>query len=120
MSTVITPEQAAQERMERIRQAEARNVGRDNAEKAIVGAIASLAVKYNALAELASIEDISIPSLLELANEKGVTTSDLQGTMTLVQIYVLQLQAVTGGTWAECWDGLKSRFAAWLLEINGA
>lgn len=91
---------------------------RDNAEKAIVGAIASLAVKYNALEDLANIGDVSIPALLALANEKGVTPADLQNTMSLVQIYVLQLQAVEGGTWADCWDGLKERFATWLAEIN--
>lgn len=119
-SPVITPEQAAQERMERIRQAEIRNAARNEAEKAIVGAIASLAVKYNALEDLANIDNVSIPALLALANEKGVTSADLQNTMSLVQIYVLQLQAVEGGTWADCWDGMKERFAMWLAEINGS
>lgn len=93
---------------------------RDDAEKAIVGAIAALARKYDAMADLANIGDVTIPALLALANEKGVTPADLQNTMSLVQIYVLQLQAVEGGTWQECWDGIKSRWSTWLAEINAA
>ena len=91
---------------------------RDNAEKAIVAQFAELALLYNALDDLASLEEISIPSLLALAQEKNVTSEHLQYTMCTVQIYVLQLEAVTGDTWAGCWEGLRSRFAQWLNEWN--
>lgn len=86
---------------------------RDEAEKAIVDAIMDLVKKYGAEEEFSGME-LSIPAMMELATSKGVTSQDLQECMTKVQIYVYQLEAVTGGTWAECWEGLKSRFAGYL------
>ena len=90
---------------------------RDNAEKAIVGRIASLALKYDALADLSNLE-LTIPKLLQLAEKKGVTDADMQSVKSDVAILVLDLMAKEGGTWAECWDGLKSRFSQWMQEIN--
>lgn len=92
---------------------------RDNAEKAIVGRIAALATKYNALAELAGLE-ITIPNLLALAAEKSVTDADLQSVKSDVAILVLDLMAKEGGDWQSCWEGLKSRFVQWMHEVNQA
>lgn len=117
MSDIITRDEAERDRQARIEAAERRDRPRNDAERAIVGLIASLALKYGALDELSHME-LNIPALMALAAEHGVTAEDLQGTMTQVQIYVLQLQAVTGGTWAECWDGLKERWMRWMQEIN--
>lgn len=90
---------------------------RDNAEKAIVGRIAALATKYNALSDLAGLE-ITIPNLLALAAEKSVTDADLQSVKSDVAILVLDLMAKEGGDWQSCWEGLKSRFVQWMNEIN--
>ena len=92
---------------------------RDNAEKAIVGRIASLALKYDALADLAKLE-LTIPKLLQLAEQKQVTDADMQAVKGDVSILVLDLMAKEGGTWAECWEGLKSRFARWMQEVNSS
>lgn len=92
---------------------------RDNAEKAIVGRIAALATKYNALSELAECE-ITIPNLLQLAAEKSVTDADLQAVKSDVAILVLDLMAKEGGDWQSCWEGLKSRFVQWMHEVNHA
>lgn len=89
---------------------------RDNAEKAIVGRIAQLAVKYDALADLADLE-LTIPNLLQLAADKEVTEADLQAVKSDVAILVLDLMAKEGGDWASCWEGMKSRFARWLHEL---
>lgn len=93
---------------------------RDNAEKAIVAQFAQLALKYDALDDLKALEDINIPSLLALAQAKHVTSMDLQEAMCVVQIQVLQLEAVTGDTWAGCWDGFRERFTQWLAEWEAA
>lgn len=93
---------------------------RDNAEKAIVGAIRALAVRYNALADLAAMEDITIPNLEALAEAKGVPVDEFGALITMLTPYKWQLEAVTGLVWAEAWDGLKSRFKQWMEEINGA
>lgn len=90
---------------------------RDAAEKAIVGRIAALAVKYDALSDLAELQ-LTIPSLLQLAAEKQVTDADMQAVKADVAILVLDLLAKEGGDWASCWDGLKSRFPQWLQELN--
>ena len=109
---IITPDQAAQERARRIIEHDAHidNTERDDAEKAIVKAIADLARKYNALEALSNLSDITIPQLMGLVAQYNVTESDLAATMTAIQIQVYQLEAVTGLVWAECWDHLKSVF----------
>ena len=86
---------------------------RDAAERAIVAAIRALAEKYDATADVEALDDITIPALTELASRRHVAEADLASTMLAVQIQVLQLQAVTGLTWADAWDGLKSRFKTW-------
>lgn len=91
---------------------------RDNAEKAIVGAIKALAVKYDALADLLALEDITIPTLTALAAAKGVPMEEFGALITTLTPYKWQLEAVNGVSWAECWSGLKSRFAQWMEEIN--
>lgn len=90
---------------------------RDNAEKAIVGRIAALALKYDALSDLAGLE-ITIPNLLALAAAKQVTDTDLQAVKSDVAILVLDLMAKEGGDWQSCWEGLKSRFVQWMNEVN--
>ncbi len=90
---------------------------RDAAEKAIVGRIAALATKYDALSDLAELQ-LTIPSLLQLAAGKQVTDADMQSVKADVAILVLDLMAKEGGDWAGCWDGLKSRFPQWLQELN--
>lgn len=90
---------------------------RDAAEKQIVGLIFNLAAKYNAVEAVAGLQAIDIPSLMALVQQYQVDPTDMQALMTTISIYVLQLQAVTEGTWSEAWDGLKSRFARWFGEI---
>lgn len=91
---------------------------RDNAEKAIVGAIKALAVKYNALEDLASMQDITIPNLKALADSKGVPEEEYGALITMLTPYKWQLEAVTGLLWSECWQGIKSRWQQWMQEIN--
>jgi hypothetical protein len=90
---------------------------RDNAEKAIVQEIVTAAAHYNAVQELISIEDITIPNLRALANQKGMPDSEFDALITKLTPYKWQLEAVENTTWAECWDGLKSRFPQWIQEI---
>lgn len=92
---------------------------RDNAEKAIVAAIAALAQKYDAIQDIASMEDITIPNLRALAVEKGVPDEEFGALITTLTPYKWQLEAVTGLVWADCWEGLKSRFMQWMQEILG-
>ena len=90
---------------------------RDNAEKAIVSAIMELAVKYDALSDLADMTDITIPNLQALAASKNVPQEEFGALITALTPYKWQLEAVTGGTWADCWEGLKSRFSQWMQEL---
>ena len=82
-------------------------------ERAIVQAIAALATRYGALQELGSM-DVTIPGLLALAENKGVPEAELMKVKSDIAMLVLDLMAKAGGTWAECWEGLKSRFAGYL------
>ena len=91
---------------------------RDNAEKAIVQEIVTAATHYNAIQDLISIEDITIPNLRTLANQKGMPDSEFDALITKLTPYKWQLEAVENTTWAVCWEGLKSRFAQWMQEIG--
>lgn len=93
---------------------------RDTAEKAIVGRIMQLVEKYGAQQEFALLleGDITIPSLLVLADAFEVDESDIQSVKSDIAILVLDLMAKEGGTWQACWDGLKSRFPRWVAEIR--
>lgn len=118
---IIAPDKARQEMDARAAAAEAsemRYEERNASEKAIVGAIRALAAKYNAVQDIEGLADITIPALKELAARYNVTAEDMVATMTEIQLQVLQLEAVSGTIWADCWQGLKSRFAQWWAEIN--
>lgn len=93
---------------------------RDTAEKAIVQAILAAATQYDAVQDIASMQDITIPALKELANQKGMPDSEFDALITKLTPYKWQLEAVENTTWADCWQGLKSRFAQWMQEILSA
>ena len=85
-------------------------IAKEESEFAIVLLICRLASKYDALEDIAAMEDITIPNLQKLAEAKNVSSSDMMETMMGIQLQVLQLQAVSGGTWADCWKALKDKF----------
>ena len=91
---------------------------RISAEKAIVREIFDLADKYDAIVDIAIMEDISIPSLQKLASDKQVSYEDMSAALTRVSLLKWQLEAVVGCVWAECWQGLKSRFAGYWQELT--
>jgi hypothetical protein len=67
---------------------------------------------------LNALDDITIPSLLGLAQEFNVSEEDLTKTETNILILSRHLEAITGQSWADTWNGLKSRFANYLAEIE--
>jgi hypothetical protein len=93
---------------------------RDAAEKAIVQAILAAATQYNAVQDIASMQDITIPALKELARQKGMPDAEFDALITKLTPYKWQLEAVEDTTWADCWQGLKSRFAQWMQELATA
>lgn len=102
---------------EEIEEEEPDHTARNAAEKAIVGEILKLANDYEAVTDLMELQDITIPSLLELANNYEVAPEDLQKTETSILILARHLEAINRSTWAETWDGLKSRFGIYLAEL---
>lgn len=73
--------------------------------------------KYGAMNALQELDDITIPSLLGLAEEFNVSEEDLTKVETKILILSRHLEAITGLPWAETWNGLKSRFSNYLSEI---
>jgi len=90
---------------------------RDAAERQIVQIIVGLASQYNALEELASM-DITIPNLTALADAHNVPEATMLAVETRILILARHLEAVTGLTWAETWEGLKERFMGYVQELN--
>jgi hypothetical protein len=68
--------------------------------------------------DLATIPDVTIPTLTRLAVQKKVSTEDWNNLITAITPLKWQLEALVGGTWAECWQGLKSRFPEYLQQLQ--
>lgn len=90
---------------------------RDSAERQIVHIIVGLASQYNALEELAAM-DITIPNLTALADAHNVPEATMLAVETRILILARHLEAITGLTWAETWEGLKARFMGYVQELN--
>ena len=92
---------------------------RDAAEKKIVGLILQLASAHDAINDIVQMQDITIPNLESLAISKGVATDSAEWLALIASITPLkwQLEAIEDTTWAQCWQGLKSRFPAIMQEI---
>ena len=90
---------------------------RDAAEFSLVSVIFDLAVRYDAVNELSHLDAVSIPSLLDVSSRYGVTAGDLQAAETSILILARHLEAITGLSWADTWDGLKSRFPGYVAEL---
>jgi hypothetical protein len=117
-TAVIPPAEVRRQQEAAIRAATEAAEARNAAELAIVTEIATLAKKYNATQELATIEDVTIPALSRLAVQKNVSTEDWNNLITAITPLKWQLEALVGGTWAECWTGLKSRFPEYLQKLQ--
>ena len=119
-SAVIPPTEVRRQQEEAIRAATEAAEARNAAELAIVKEIVKLAKAKNALQDLAAIEDVTIPSLTLLALQYGVTTEEWNGLITTLTPLQWHLLAIVGGSWADCWQGLKSRFPEYLQELQQA
>lgn len=117
-SAIIPPEAVRAQQEAAIRAASEAAEARNATELSIVGEIAALAKKYNAVQDLALIEDVTIPTLTRLAVQKKVSTEDWNNLITAITPLKWQLEALVGGTWAECWAGLKSRFPEYLQQLQ--
>lgn len=117
-SPIIPPQVVREQREEKSRAATDAATPRNAAELAIVTAIAQLAQAHDALEDLAAIQDVTIPSLTALATQKGVTSAEWNSLITTITPMKWQLEALVGGTWQECWEGLKGRFASYLESLQ--
>ena len=99
-------------------QEQADTTERDDAEKAIVLAILTVARQYDAVQDIARLDDITIPALQGLAQAKGMPDTEFDALITRLTPYKWQLEAVCNATWADCWQGLKSRFSQWMQELS--
>lgn len=117
-SAIIPPEAVRAQQEAAIRAASEAAEARNATELSIVGEIAALAKKYNAVQDLATISDVTIPTLTRLAVQKKVSTEDWNNLITAITPLKWQLEALVGGTWAECWQGLKSRFPEYLQQLQ--
>ena len=126
MSNVISGDIIDKRKERIIRESEAAREAiiqeRNTAERQIVGLIVQIALNHDALEDLSQITDITIPNLEALARSKGVMPDSEEWLTLITSITPLkwQLEAVENTTWAECWQGLKSRFPEYLAEIISA
>lgn len=90
---------------------------RDAAEREIVVAIVNLAKKYNAIEEIASLDEITIPNLMAVKARHSVMNEDMNNLMSELSVCQLQLQAVVGGTWQTVWEDFKTRFPSIISDI---
>jgi len=115
---LISPREAQQDKHYRATIAPSEDTSRRYAaEHKIVQAIYAIAKKYNAVQDIARLEDLTIPALEQLMAQYGVTPEDKAEVLGVVQLQSLELMALNPEGWAAIWEGFKSRFAELFQQV---
>ena len=115
---LISPRKAQQDKDYRATIAPTEDTSkRDAAELKIVQAIHAIAKKYDALQDIARLEDLTIPALEQLMAQYGVTPEDKAEVLGVVQLQSLELMALDHGGWPAIWEGFKGRFAELFRQV---
>ena len=84
----------------------------------VVDLILTTATNYNALEDLRQLPNISISSLFDLANAKGVPPEQLQGIITQIVLLKTDIEAKYSKSWYSIWNGdLKPYIVGKLTEV---
>ncbi len=68
--------------------------------------------------DLAALPDINISVMLTAAKAAGATAAEIADATAMLLAAKADIEAEAGGSWAECWQGLKGRLPGYLGEID--
>ena len=66
---------------------------------------------------LAELPDVNIQAMLAAAQQAGVQPADIADATAMLLAAKADIEAEAGGSWAECWQGLKGRLPGYLQEL---
>ena len=85
----------------------------------VVGLIVGLAGKYNAVPDLKALPNISISSLFQLADTKGVSDEDMTSTIAKVVMLKTDIEAKIPRSWYDLWNGNLKPYIVEALTNQG-
>lgn len=68
--------------------------------------------------DLTTLPDINISAMLAAAQAAGATAAEIADATAMLLAAKADIEAEAGGSWAECWAGLKERLPGYMAEIT--
>jgi hypothetical protein len=68
--------------------------------------------------DLTTLPDINISAMLQAAQAAGATAAEIADATAMLLAAKADIEAEAGGSWAECWQGLKERLPGYLNEMT--
>jgi len=84
-------------------------------ERAFAGMLAHYAAAFHI--DLAALPDINIGAMLTAAQQAGATAAEIADATAMLLAAKADIEAEAGGSWAECWRGLKGRLPGYIIEL---
>lgn len=66
---------------------------------------------------LAELPDVNIQAMLAAAQQAGATAAEIADATAMLLAAKADIEAEAGGSWAECWAGLKERLPGYIAEL---
>lgn len=67
--------------------------------------------------DLTTLPDINIGAMLAAAQAAGATAAEIADATAMLLVAKADIEAEAGGSWAECWQGLKGRLPGYFQEL---
>jgi hypothetical protein len=68
--------------------------------------------------DLTTLPDINISAMLQAAQAAGATPAEIADATAMLLAAKADIEAEAGGSWAECWQGLKGRLPGYIAELS--
>lgn len=68
--------------------------------------------------DMTALPDINISAMLAAAQAAGATAAEIADATAMLLAAKADIEAEAGGSWAECWAGLKERLPGYLNEMT--
>lgn len=84
-------------------------------ERTFAGMLLQYATAFSV--DLTALPDINISAMLQAAQAAGATAAEIAEATAMLLAAKADIEAEAGGSWAECWQGLKERLPGYLQEL---
>ena len=85
----------------------------------VLGMIMDIAVRHNAVEDLKAMENVNIENLFKLANEKGVTDTEMTALIGQVVMLKTDIEAKFRKSWYDIWNVYLKKYLMESLATRG-